>query len=175
MIINDNARQYFWVSWNSVMSPSDCLYKLQSPHPSSYITYCPFLWPWICHHYRRTCGMGKYLCPIHKMRTEWDLCLNIWKSLAKWLSLVCAFADFNGLFCGHCFKTIEDLLSPQASPVPPSPFKSPFNIDHYTPSKVLLGSKSGSPFWKRRQCSPAHICTPVLSSGEGCGRVNSAA
>ena len=119
--INDNGRQHFWVSWSSVMSSLDCLYKLQSPPPNSYSTSCPFLWPWVCHRYRHTYRMGNYLCPIHRMRTEWDLCVNIGKSSAKLLSLICAFPNFTWSFLRTLFQDYGRPSLSSSIPCTPKP------------------------------------------------------
>lgn len=80
------------VPFTSIMRAPPCLltHVLPTAHPHG---HC------FCHNYHRhTHRMGKYMCPLHKVRIEWDLCLNIWKSLANLLGLVCAFPTFHPVF-----------------------------------------------------------------------------
>lgn len=166
MITHDNTRQYFWDSWSSVMSPwTD--HTCSSPTPK--FIDCPLsllVALTFCHSYRHTYRMEKYLFPIHKRRTAWDVCPNIWTSLAKLLWLIHAFPHSIWSFCRRYFSILKTFFL-QRGPLHPKPFQIIIIIDHNSPARVLLGSNLGSPLWKRRQCSPTSIYTRVLTTAEG--------
>lgn len=64
--------------------------------------------------------MGKHTCPMHKVRTEWDLGLNIWESLAKLLWLLSTRPTLHLVFSADLVSTslktfflLKDLIHPE--------------------------------------------------------------